>query len=87
MPNGPECLGAVRSALELGYRHIDTAQADGNEKSVGRALVTASTQWRLCVQLRSVISSGPLLTRVMVRLGALLQAGSTGDRDCGAAGA
>ena len=38
IPNGPECEHAVRSALELGYRHVDTAQAYGNEESVGRAL-------------------------------------------------
>jgi len=36
--NGPECVNAVRWALELGYRHIDTAQAYGNEESVGRGL-------------------------------------------------
>jgi diketogulonate reductase-like aldo/keto reductase len=38
VPNGPECENAVRWALEAGYRHIDTAQAYGNEESVGAAL-------------------------------------------------
>jgi diketogulonate reductase-like aldo/keto reductase len=38
VPEGPECVRAVRWALEAGYRHIDTAQAYGNEASVGRAL-------------------------------------------------
>src|SRR3954470_6748476 len=35
---GEETEQSVRWALELGYRHIDTAQAYGNEKSVGKAL-------------------------------------------------
>jgi diketogulonate reductase-like aldo/keto reductase len=38
VPDGAECEQAVRWALETGYRHIDTAQAYGNEASVGRAL-------------------------------------------------
>jgi diketogulonate reductase-like aldo/keto reductase len=38
VPDGPECVNAVRWALELGYRHIDTAQAYGNEESVGQGL-------------------------------------------------
>jgi diketogulonate reductase-like aldo/keto reductase len=38
VPNGPECIRAVLWALEAGYRHIDTAQAYGNEESVGKAL-------------------------------------------------
>jgi 2,5-diketo-D-gluconate reductase A len=38
IPNGPECVNAVRWGLELGDGHIDTAQAYGNEESVGRAL-------------------------------------------------
>jgi diketogulonate reductase-like aldo/keto reductase len=38
VPDGPQTENAVRWALELGYRHIDTAQAYGNERSVGKAL-------------------------------------------------
>ena len=34
-PEGRETEDAVRWALELGYRHIDTAQGYGNEASVG----------------------------------------------------
>ncbi len=38
IPNGPEAYDSVRTALEVGYRHIDTALAYGNEESVGRAV-------------------------------------------------
>src|SRR2546421_9414452 len=38
VPNGRECVDAVGWALEVGYRHIDTAQAYGNEESVGQGL-------------------------------------------------
>lgn len=33
-----DCYKAVRTALELGYRHIDTAKIYGNEEDVGRAI-------------------------------------------------
>jgi diketogulonate reductase-like aldo/keto reductase len=36
--DGRQCEDAVRWALEAGYRHVDTAQAYRNERSVGRAL-------------------------------------------------
>ncbi|MCE5988384.1 aldo/keto reductase [Pseudomonas sp. LM20] len=35
---GSECTQAVRQALEVGYRHIDTATAYDNEAAVGQAL-------------------------------------------------
>lgn len=35
---GPEAIDAVTSALKIGYRHIDTAAAYENEKSVGTAI-------------------------------------------------
>jgi diketogulonate reductase-like aldo/keto reductase len=38
IPEGKECVHAVRWALDAGYRHIDTAQVYENEKSVGVAL-------------------------------------------------
>jgi diketogulonate reductase-like aldo/keto reductase len=35
---GARCQAAVRSALEVGYRHIDTATVYRNERDVGRAV-------------------------------------------------
>ena len=35
---GTQAIDSVRSGLELGYRHIDTAQIYGNEQDVGTAL-------------------------------------------------
>src|SRR5215469_14095628 len=36
--SGREAYLATRQALELGYRHIDTAQIYGNEAEIGRAI-------------------------------------------------
>jgi diketogulonate reductase-like aldo/keto reductase len=36
--SGKSCESAVRAALDVGYRHIDTAAFYGNEESVGKAI-------------------------------------------------
>jgi len=36
-----QCADSVTTALEMGYRHIDTAQIYGNEEAVGRGIANA----------------------------------------------
>lgn len=38
---GRQCVETVRTALDLGYRHVDTAQLYGNEAEVGRGMCEA----------------------------------------------
>jgi 2,5-diketo-D-gluconate reductase B len=42
--SGRECQRAVESALELGYRHIDTGQMHGNETEVGAAIAASGVK-------------------------------------------
>lgn len=44
--SGEECYDAVSTALELGYRHVDTARMYGNEAAVGRAIADADVDRR-----------------------------------------
>ena len=41
---GNDCLEGVADALEIGYRHIDTAQAYNNETEVGNAIKNSSVR-------------------------------------------
>ena len=36
-----QCAESVRTALEMGYRHVDTAKAYGNEAAVGAGIASA----------------------------------------------
>ena len=36
--HGSECVANVKSALEAGYTHIDTAQFYDNEREIGKAI-------------------------------------------------
>lgn len=55
--NNKDVVGAVRSAIETGYRHIDTAQAYRNERGVGEA-VRASGIARDQVFVTSKVDAG-----------------------------
>ena len=44
VPEGPETLNTVKNALAMGIRHIDTAHAYQNERSVGRAVKESGIQ-------------------------------------------
>jgi diketogulonate reductase-like aldo/keto reductase len=41
---GRDARNAVRQALEIGYRHIDTATAYGNERQVGQAVAESGVR-------------------------------------------
>lgn len=43
---GQQAIDSVRNGLELGYRHVDTAQIYGNEAEVGAALQAAEVPRR-----------------------------------------
>ena len=53
----PETERAVRSALEAGYRHIDTAEMYGNEQGVGEAVRAAGLD-RDQVYITSKLNNG-----------------------------
>jgi len=57
--SGEECTETVRRALDLGYRHVDTAQMYDNEDAVGEALARSSVD-REAVFLATKVHPGNL---------------------------
>lgn len=43
-PDGEICVNSVRTAIEKGYKHVDTAAVYGNEKSVGEGIRESGKQ-------------------------------------------
>lgn len=60
--SGRGCYEAVRTALELGYRHIDTADMYGNEAEVGRAIRNSGLA-REAIFLTTKVPPGKLRAR------------------------
>lgn len=58
-PDGDELANAVRTALEIGYRHVDTAQMYGNQPAIARGMA-ASDVPREEIFLTSKVSPGDL---------------------------
>src|SRR3954469_11946375 len=75
---------AVRDAVQIGYRNIDTAQAYGNERSVGEAIRTSGlpreelfVSTKLAAEIKNYDDAaaaidGPLATMGLDNVGLLL---------------
>jgi 2,5-diketo-D-gluconate reductase B len=60
---GSACERIVRQAVELGYRHIDTAELYGNEREIGRAIKGVE---RASLFITSKVSSANLRPNAVV---------------------
>ena len=60
---------AVKAAVKLGYRHIDTAQAYGNERGIGEGIRTCGVERNFLLYQKLQQSTRPtnLLQRVLMR--------------------
>jgi 2,5-diketo-D-gluconate reductase B len=78
---GAQCESAVEHALAVGYRHIDTAQAYGNEREVGRAIARSGVK-RDAIFLTTKIAPDNLAAKDVTRsLAGSLDALGTGHVD------
>jgi 2,5-diketo-D-gluconate reductase B len=64
--NGADCARAVREAVEVGYRHIDTAQNYGNEAEVGKGIAQSGIA-RAELWVTTKLSRGNLTAKEVAR--------------------
>lgn len=64
--NGADCARAVREAIEVGYRHIDTAQNYGNEAEVGKGIAQSGIA-RAELWVTTKLSRGNLTAKEVAR--------------------
>ncbi|MFW6218928.1 MAG: aldo/keto reductase [Bacteroidota bacterium] len=64
---GNSCVESVEDALSMGYRHIDTARAYGNEKEVGRAMKNSSVR-REDIYLVTKIATSELVPEKIIKV-------------------
>ena len=57
VPEGPETINTVKTALDTGVRHIDTAHAYQNEHSVGVAVNVFEKKKKKLIIINLVIST------------------------------
>lgn len=78
---GSKCIDAVSGALNIGYRHIDTAQIYGNEKEVGKGIMASGVK-REDIFLTTKVATGNLTSaRIISTTGESLERLGTGYVD------
>ena len=60
---GNECIECVKNAIEVGYRHIDTAQYYGNEREVGEGIRRSGVPREQIFVTTKVATSGYAATK------------------------
>jgi len=78
---GSRCIDAVSRALNIGYRHIDTAQIYGNEKEVGKGIKASGIRREEIFLTTKVATSNLTSSRIKQTTDESLERLGTGNID------